>query len=73
MIYSYCGHTTVEDRELDLLVKAVISLLVEETSSIQLESYQSTVGSEDTSSYVEEEMEADIPGKTNSYLCFIFK
>ncbi len=39
MIYSYCGHTTVEDRELDLLVKAVISLLVEETSSIQLESY----------------------------------
>ncbi len=38
-LYSYCGGTTVEDRELDLLAKAVISLPVEETTSFQLESY----------------------------------
>ncbi len=31
--------TTVEDRELDLLAKAVISLPVDETTSFQLESY----------------------------------
>ncbi len=36
---SYCRGTTVEDRELDLLAKAVISLPVEETTSFQLESY----------------------------------
>ncbi len=71
-IYNYRGGTTVEARELDLLSKAVISLLVEETTSFQLKSYQSTVGSEDTSSYVKEEMEVDIPGKTNSYLLCIF-
>ena len=67
-LYSYRRGTTVEDRELDLLAKAVISLPVEETTSFQLESYQSTVGSEHTSSYVEEEMELDSPGKKNSYL-----
>ncbi len=62
-LYSYHRGTTVEDRELDLPTKAVISLPVEETTSFQLESYYSTVGSEHTSSYVEEDMELDIPGK----------
>ncbi len=38
-LHSYCRGTTVEDRELDLLAKAVISLPVEETTSFQLESY----------------------------------
>ncbi len=38
-LYSYRRSTTVEDRELDLLAKAVISLPVEETTSSQLESY----------------------------------
>ncbi len=38
-LYSYRGGTTVEDRELDLLAEAVIMLPVEETTSIQLESY----------------------------------
>ncbi len=38
-LYSYRRGTTVEDRELDLLAKAVISLLVEETTSFQLEGY----------------------------------
>ncbi len=38
-LYSYRRGTTVEDRELDLLAKAVISLPVEETTSFQLESY----------------------------------
>ena len=38
-VYSCHGGTTVEDRELDLLAKAVISLPVEETTSFQLESY----------------------------------
>ncbi len=38
-LYSYCGVITVEDRELDLLAKAVISLPVEETTSFQLKSY----------------------------------
>ncbi len=38
-LYSYCRGTTVQDRELDLLAKAVISLPVEETTSFQLESY----------------------------------
>ncbi len=38
-LYSYCEGTTVENRELNLLAKAVISLLVEETTSFQLESY----------------------------------
>ncbi len=33
---------------------------------------RATVGSKDSSSYVEEEMEADIPGKTNSYLHCVF-
>ncbi len=37
-LYSYRGGTTVEDRELDLLAKAVISLPVEETTSFQHES-----------------------------------
>ncbi len=38
-LYSYRRGTTVEDRELDLLAKSVISLAVEETTSFQLESY----------------------------------
>ncbi len=38
-LYNYCKGTTVEDRELDLLAKAVISLPVEETTSFQLESF----------------------------------
>ncbi len=38
-LYSYRGSTTVEDRELDLLAKAVIFLPVEETTSFQLENY----------------------------------
>ncbi len=38
-LYSYRRGTTVEDRVLDLLAKAVISLPVEETTSFQLESY----------------------------------
>ncbi len=38
-LYSYRRGTTVEDRELHLLAKAVISLPVEETTSFQLESY----------------------------------
>ncbi len=38
-LYSYRRGTTVENRELDLLAKAVISLPVEETTSFQLESY----------------------------------
>ncbi len=37
-VYSYHGGTTVEDRELDLLAKAAISLPVEETTSFQHES-----------------------------------
>ncbi len=40
---------------------------------VQLESYWSTVGSEHTSNYVEEDMELDIPGKKNSYLRSIFE
>ena len=62
-----------EDRELDLLAKAVIPLPAEETTSFQLESYQRTVGSEDTSSYVKKEMEAGIPSKTNNCLHCIFR
>ncbi len=38
-LYSYRRGTTVEDRELDLLAKAVISLPVEETTNFQLEGY----------------------------------
>ncbi len=38
-LYSYRRGTTVENRELDLLAKAIISLPVEETTSFQLESY----------------------------------
>ncbi len=38
-LYSYLRGTTVENRELDLLARAVISLPVEETTSFQLESY----------------------------------
>ncbi len=38
-LYSYRRGTTVQDRELDLLAKAVVSLPVEETTSFQLESY----------------------------------
>ncbi len=38
-LYSYHRGTTVEDRGLDLLAKAVILLPVEETTSFQLESY----------------------------------
>ncbi len=38
-LYSYRRGTAVENRELDLLAKAVISLPVEETTSFQLESY----------------------------------
>ncbi len=38
-MYSYRGVTTVKDKELDLLAKAVILLPVEETTSFQLESY----------------------------------
>ncbi len=38
-LYSYLGGTTVKDRELNLLAKAVILLWVEETTSFQLESY----------------------------------
>ncbi len=38
-LYSYRRGTTVQDREWDLLAKAVISLPVEETTSFQLESY----------------------------------
>ncbi len=38
-LYSCRRGTTVENRELDLLAKAVISLPVEETTSFQLESY----------------------------------
>ncbi len=38
-LYSYRRGITVENRELDLLAKAVISLPVEETTSFQLESY----------------------------------
>ncbi len=39
-LYSYHGGTTVKDRELKLLAKAVISLPVEETTtSFQFESY----------------------------------
>ncbi len=38
-LYSYHRGISVEDRELDLPAKAVISLPVEETTSFQLESY----------------------------------
>ncbi len=38
-LYSYPRGTTVEDKELDLPAKSVISLPVEETTSFQLESY----------------------------------
>ncbi len=65
-IYSYCGGTIIEARKLDLLTKAASLLLLEETTSFH------TVCSKDTSIYVQENMEIDIPGKTIRFLCYMF-
>ncbi len=62
-LYSYCRGTTVEDRELDFPAKLSFHCRLRKLLIFNLRATR-----ELTSSYVEEGMELDIPGKKNSYL-----